>query len=751
VARRIPYIAQLELGDCGAACLAMVLAYHGKPVPLGQARDATGTGRDATDGFRLIEAARAFGLSGRGVRADIDDLHKLPRGSILHWNFDHFVVLDRVTRRGVEVVDPGGGRTSIALDRCRRSYTGVALIFEPTVGWVRQRRRSRSTLRYLRPILRQAKLVRHIVATSVVIRMLALALPLLTASLVDRVLPAGDRHMLVVLAAAMVAIVGYHFLASFLRSHLLLRLRTHLDMQLTRGFIEHLVDLPYAFFLKRSAGDLMMRLGSNATARELLTTGALSALLDGALVVIYLVLLLALDVTIGALVAVLGGLQCAVLVLARRRNQRLMAASLHTEAQSKGYAYQLLAGIEDLKAAGAEQRAAAHWSNLFVEEINASLARGRLAALIDSAMAALHVGSPLAILTVGAARVLDGDLSLGTMLGLCALAGGFLEPLAVLVTTGLQLQLLGSYMERINDVLDTPTEQHGSRVRRAGPLTGHIRAEGVTFAYSRVAGPAVDTVSLEVEPGQTIAIVGRSGSGKTTLAHLLLGLYTPQAGRIVYDDTDLAQLEARSVRSQLGIVTQTPYLFGTSVRENLALANPDSDFDALAAAARLACIHDDIMAMPMGYDTVLGGGGASLSGGQRQRVALARALVHTPAILLLDEATSDLDTITERLVYDSLETWPCTKIVIAHRLSTISRADLIAVMAAGRIVERGTHTELIGLNGVYHDLISSQEPTFVRHPAAAASNGRRGDPKPIPATGPDGAASRQDLACSSTP
>src|SRR5205807_5823673 len=241
--------------------------------------------------------------------------------------------------------------------------------------------------------------------------------------------------------------------------------------------------------------------------------------------------------------------------------------------------------------------------------------------------------------------------SLGTMLSAAALAAGFLEPLATLVSSGLQLQMLGSYMQRINDVLDTPREQHGEDVRPAPRLSGQIRAADVSFSYGPLAPTVVSQVSLEIQPGQHIGIVGRSGSGKSTLAHLMLGLYRPTSGCIEFDGQDLADLDAGSVRRQLGIVTQHPYLFGSSIRENITLTNPELPLEAIVEAARIACVHDDIAAMPIGYDTPLPDGGAAGSGGRRHRIALARALVHRPSILLLDEATSELDTVTEQKIY----------------------------------------------------------------------------------------------------
>jgi ABC-type lipoprotein export system ATPase subunit len=296
---------------------------------------------------------------------------------------------------------------------------------------------------------------------------------------------------------------------------------------------------------------------------------------------------------------------------------------------------------------------------LFGAEINASLARRRLNAAVDSLTSGVRLSSPLVIPTVGAAQVIGGQLSLGTMLALNALAAGFLEPLVLLVATGLQVQLLSSYVARINDVLETPREQPGQDIHAAGTLSGHIQAERLSLRFGPVAPLVVQEVSVEIRPGQKVAIVGRSGSGKSTLAHLLLGLYAPVAARVLYDGMDLARLKARSVRRQIGIVTENAYLFGSTIRENIALSDPRLPLEAVERAARLACIHDDIAAMPMGYETPLADAGASQSGGQRQRIALARAIVHQPRILLLDEATSALDALTERQVHRNLDALAC--------------------------------------------------------------------------------------------
>ena len=706
--RRVRLVRQMEEADCGAACLAMALGFHGKRVPLDELRTMTGTGRDGVTALSLVAAARAHGLAARGVHTDVAGLSLLPRGSILHWEFSHFVVLDGATRRGISVLDPARGRWFVSEDELRRAYTGVAITLEPGPGFVPGGPPSRGTWRYLHPLLGEARSLSRVVVTSLILRVSALAIPLLTALVIDEVVPRDDRHLLSVFTVGVAMVIGYQLLASFLRGNLLLELRTRLDMGLTMGFVDHLVELPYSFFLRRSSGDLMMRMQSNASVREILTSGTLSALLDGVFASFYLILLFIVSPVLGSLVLVLALIQVLTLVATWRRNRRLMSDSLQAQADTQSYAYELLAGIETLKAAGAEHRAAAHWSDRFRQQVSIDLARGRLSAAVDSVMNTLTVGSSLLVLLLGALEVVNGNISLGTMFSAAALAAGFLSPLGTLVSSGLQLQLLASYMERINDVLDTPPEQPSHRLRRAAPLVGALRAEGVSFRYSALSPMVVRGVSLDIAPGQHVGIVGRSGSGKSTLAHLLLGLYRPTEGRICFDDHDLSGLDVRSVRTQLGIVTQHPYVFGSSIRQNITLTDPALPHEAVVEAARLACIDADIESMPLRYDTPLHDGGASLSGGQRQRIALARALVGSPAILLLDEATSELDTLTEEMVYRNLASIRATTIVIAHRLSTIRNADLIIVMDDGRIAETGRHDELIARDGVYAALARAQ-------------------------------------------
>lgn len=705
--RRVPYVQQMEAADCGAASLAMVLGYHGKTVGLDAVRTAAGTNR-GTDALGIVRAAERFGLRGRGIQIEIGDLDHLPCGAILHWGFNHFVVFERVHRAGVDLVDPAFGRRRVPMDKFRRQFTGVALLFEPDEGFQSTPKGRSKAWGYLLQMLAQRGLIARIIVTSLALRVVALALPILTALVVDRVVPRGDHGLLIVVGAGIGVMLVFQLLSNLIRAHLLIELRTRLDTKLTLGFLSHLLSLPYAYFSKRSAGDLMMRVGSNAQIRDLLTSAMLSTLLDGALATGYLVLLALLSPLLAGLTLGFGLVQLIMLLLSRHRYAALTSQDLESQARAQSYLVQMLVGIETLKVAGAEDRALEHWANLYVDELNVSLARSRLQAMLDALNSLIQTAAPLCLLGIGAYLVVGGSLALGTMLAASALATGFLTPLNSLVQSALQLQILGSYVERIDDVISTSPEQERGATVTPPRLTGALELHDVSFRYGAADPLVVRDVSLKIVPGTTVAIVGRSGSGKSTLAALLLGLHRPSSGRITFDDYDLNELDHKQLRQQLGMVPQSPFIFAGSIRNNIALSDPAISFDRVVAAARKANIDADIRAMAMGYETIVSDGGSTLSGGQRQRIALARALLHEPAVLLLDEATSALDSTTERQVMDQLRNLRGTRIVIAHRLSTVANANMIVVMEDGKVVETGTHAELSAKGGAYAALVADQ-------------------------------------------
>jgi ATP-binding cassette subfamily B protein len=698
--------------ECGAACLAMILNFHGRKTRISECREYLGIVTDGVGADMIAKEARRFGLRVRAYSITLDDFKYVPLPAIVHWNFNHFIVVERWSPKHVAIVDPALGRRKLTAAEFDEGFTGVVLTFEPGVQFQKRGAIGKFMGRQIvGGLLRTSgtpRILLQILGASVVLQVLGLTMPLFTKVIVDQVLPRQVTDIMAILALGMLVLVLTQMAAAYLRSALLMRLKAHLDPQMMLNFFEHILTLPYQFFQTRTRGDLLMRLTSNSSIREVLTIQTSSVVLDGLLVIGYLGILLAIQPVFGLIALVLGMAQILLLLVITPMMRAMMARDLAAQADSQSYTVEALSGIATLKASGSEDRALDRWSNFYFKELGISLRRDHLDVLLETGQTTLQTLSPLVLLWVGAVFVLNGQMSLGTMLAINVLATSFLAPLASLVRSGQALPSVAAHLERIADVLEAEPEQDLGSVQNAPQLGGRIKLKNIDFRYSQNSPMVLQDISLVIEPGQKVALVGLTGSGKSTLAKICMGLYPPSNGEVFYDGLPLQSLRYQSLRSQFGVVMQDPFLFSGSIRENIAFNDPTLPLEAIVRAAKLAAIDDEIIQMPMGYETMVGEGGARLSGGQLQRIALARALAHNPVILILDEATSHLDALTERLVDHNLSQVSCTRMVIAHRLSTIRNADQICVLKDGRIVEQGTHPELLALQGCYTELVHSQ-------------------------------------------
>jgi ABC-type bacteriocin/lantibiotic exporter with double-glycine peptidase domain len=690
----------------------MILGFYGRRASVTECGESCGAGRDGATADRLLQAARAYGLRSKGYALEPEACARVPLPAIVHWNFNHFVVLERWSARRVDLVDPALGRRRVPPAEFDAGFTGVLLAFRPDPTFQRGTRGgNRAWLNYFARVRRVPgfkALAAQMVVASAVLLSLGLGLPLITATVIDRVLPSQNTSALSILGLGLVLLVLTQLVTSFLRGTLVAYLQHRVDRHVVPDFVGHLLSLPFPFFAHRSTGDLMLRLGSHAIVRELLTGDRLAAPLDGLLVIGYVAVLLARDPELGGLAVGLGIIQGVLLFATASQTHALTQQHLQAQSATQSQLAEALRGIATLKASGTEHRVVEQWSSLYATELNIALERNRLAATVGAGLGALRVLTPLLLLWVGAYRVLSGELTLGAMLGLNAVAAAMLVPLTSLIASAQPMLLARAHLERMGDIFDAVPEQAAAGPVEAPRLSGRIELRHVSFRYEDGSPWVLRDISLSIEPGQKIALVGASGSGKSTLALLLLGLYPASTGEILFDGHSLPRFRLQSVRRQFGVVLQEPMLFGDSVRRNVAFGSPHLALDALRAAARQAQIADDIERMPMAWETLVSEGGGGLSGGQVQRLALARALAPGPAILLLDEATSHLDVLTEQQIEVNLSGLACTRIVIAHRLSTIRDADLILVLEDGRIVERGSHEALLQNDSQYAMLVRHQ-------------------------------------------
>jgi NHLM bacteriocin system ABC transporter peptidase/ATP-binding protein len=712
---RTPNILQLEAVECGAAALAMVLAHHGRIVPLDELRVDCGISRDGSKASNLLRAARKHGLTARGLKQEPAALRTLRPPMVLHWNFNHFVVLDGFARGRVYLNDPASGPKVVTEQELDEAFTGVVLTFAPSPTFVRGGRMP-SLFRGLRRRLWGALPGVFFVGLAG----LALVAPGLVAAIferifVDQVLIRGLQHWAGPLLFTMGATALLTFGLTALEQAHLLRLENRLSLHGASRFFWHVLSLPSRFFTQRFAGDIANRVAINERVARLLSGDLANTVLGLVLVLFYGVLLFRYDVRLSILGMSTAAFNLVLLKVVSRRRVHLSQRVAADQGKWVGTTMGAMQTIETVKASGAEDDVFSRWAGHQAKVMHGAQ-QLQLSTMLMSAVSALLTAINLALI-VGLAgmRVMDGHLTIGMLLAFQALLGGFLGPVDQMVSLGGAVQELKGNLVRLDDVLDARSDP--ALVREvSGPdsevprkLTGQIELRAITFGYSPLEPPLIKDLDLTLSPGCRVALVGGSGSGKSTIARLVAGLYQPWSGDVLLDGVPRGATPRESLIQSIAMVDQDICLFEGTVRSNLTLWDATTSEADVVAAARDAGIHQEIVARPGAYSAQVDEGGRNFSGGQRQRLEIARALAVVPSILILDEATSALDPTVEKLVADNVRRRGCTCLIVAHRLSTIRDCEEILVLDQGAVVQRGVHDELIRQPGPYRALIAAEE------------------------------------------
>jgi NHLM bacteriocin system ABC transporter peptidase/ATP-binding protein len=705
----------MEAVECGAAALAIVLAHHGRWVSLEELRVACGVSRDGSKASNVVKAARTYGMVAKGFKKEPQALRSMPLPAILHWNFNHFVVLDGFRKGRVFLNDPATGPREVTEQELDEAFTGVVMTFEPGPEFARKGDPPR-----LIPALRRRLAGSRAALAFVLLAGLALAVPSLVVPVfskvfVDSVLLESRRDWLPPLLLGLGLAGLLMGLLTWIQQVYLLRLETRMAVGSSSRFLWHVLRLPTEFFSQRFAGDISSRVAINDRVAQLLSRDLATNALGAVMIVFFAAVLFQYDAVLTLVgIAVVSLNVAALQYVSRKRvdgNRRLV----QDQGKLLGTAIGGLQTIETLKATGGESDLFARWAGYQAKVVNGRQELERYTQLLDTVPPLLSAVNTALILGIGGLRVIEGSLSLGGLVAFQLLMAAFIAPVNRLVSLGGKLQTVEGDMNRLDDVLRyrlDPTAGRGSgELPPAGEpvrLDGYLELRDVSFGYSRLDPPLIEGFSLALKPGSRVALVGGSGSGKSTLSRLVTGLYEPWSGEILLDGRPRAEIPPAVLTGSLAVVDQNVFLFEGTVRENLTLWDATIPLPEVVAAAKDACIHEDIAARPGGYDSPVDEGGANWSGGQRQRLEIARALVGRPSILVLDEATSALDPTTESRIDESLRRRGCTCLIVAHRLSTIRDADEIIVLEKGKVVQRGTHDELKGVEGPYARLISAE-------------------------------------------
>jgi len=683
--RRLPAILQTEAAECGLACLAMVAGFHGHRIDLNTLRRRHPVSLKGVTLRGLIQVANQMRLACRPLRFDIEALSQLNLPAIVHWDMSHFVVLKAVTGKGITIHDPAMGVKNYTLQEASNHLTGVALELSPAEDFTRKDEKLRLPLRiFWGTMTGIASPLTQIFVLSVILELLVVAMPFYMQLTVDEVVARGDVDLMLALALGFSLLTAINIVTTALRSHIVMVLQNAAHFQMGARLFHHLIRLPLSFFEKRHIGDVLSRFNSIEPIRTAIAEGLILGLIDGIMALATLVMIFIYSAKL-ALVAVVALLLYLVARLALyRRFRDLSEAAIHTGALEDTNFIETARAIQTVKLFNREADREAQWLNRYADTVNAGIRLGRARIQFSTISTSIFGLEHIITVYLAAMLALDNQLTAGMIFAFMAYKGNFTGKASALVEKALEFRLLDLHLERIADIATNPLEPgHDRPLAYSTPIRGGIELRNVSFRYADTERFVLENVSLKVEAGQFVTVMGPSGGGKTTLLKIMLGLLEPTSGEVLIDGIPLQTIGVRLYREQVAAVMQEDQLLSGSISENISFFDPAFDQERMVACAQMAGIHDEIVAMPMGYNSLVGDMGSSLSGGQKQRVLLARALYKAPKILFLDEGTAHLDIEKERQINERLQRLKITRISVAHRPEIMSGADRVVQIGRG--------------------------------------------------------------------
>ncbi|OXM28759.1 peptidase domain-containing ABC transporter [Salmonella enterica] len=677
--RRVPVIHQTESSECGIACLAMVFGHYGKSIDLFSLRQQFNISSRGATLYSIRTIAVQMGMTARALSLDLNELNVLRRPCILHWNFNHFVVLVSVKRNGFVLHDPARGRIIVSKAEASKCFTGIALEIWPGSTFRRERVKKRLNLVTLINSIHGIKgALLKIFALSIVVEAIGLILPAGTQLVMDHALPAGDRGLLSMICISLMFFILLRATVSTSRAWISLIMGTLVNIQWQSGLFSHLLRLPLSYFERRKLGDIQSRFGSLNTLRTTFTTSMVGAIMDGIMVCGLLIMMLLYGKSLTWVVLGFSVVYIAIRLFTYTYYRQLSEEQLIMEARVSSYFMETLYGIAAVKMQGMTDRRHTHWFNLQTDAINTGIRVTKMDLFFGGLNIFISACEQTIILWLGISLVMDNEMTIGMFVAFGAYRMQFSDRISTLVGFLLQLRMMSLHNERISDIALNEQESVKPDLPVSEKITPvSLEVKSLTFRYDQQSMPVFSGLNLTVSPGESVAIIGPSGSGKTTLMKVLCGLFKADSGQVLIDGNDIQQMGVNNYRKITGCVMQDDRLFSGTIRENICGFSENIDDEWMAECAKASFIHDTIMSMPMGYDTLTGELGEGLSGGQKQRLFIARALYRKPRILFMDEATSALDSKSENYVNSAIKSLNITRIIIAHRESTIKSVDRV--------------------------------------------------------------------------